>query len=184
MKYRTIIATVVAAAVVVGGTAYAATLRDVTARLGGQINDIFRISGELFVTKNLHVNGKIFTGKKVGAKDKAPVIVDDNMKVTGTLQTKGLTVLGTKRYSGTVTTSADGDFVSTMTYPTDCTLYPSYSHSVATHYKAVTVPEAKIAALPAIRVYYKVDANPTAPIPVTYSPSIYPNNNDSWISSG
>lgn len=98
------------------------------------------------MTKNLHVNGKIFTGKKAGTKDKTPVVVDDNMKVTGTLQTRGLTVSGTKRYSGTVTTSADGDFVSTMTYPTDCALFPAYSHTVATHYKAVTVPEAKVAA--------------------------------------
>jgi hypothetical protein len=164
MKYRIALLTAALAIFVVGGTVYAATTRDITTRIGGKIGELFKINGSFWVTKNAKIDGKLTVGK--------------------------LNVFGVKRYTGKIDTTLDGDFVSTLTYSYDCTLpaYATAPHTVATHYKALTVPEVKLATLPDIRVYYRT-ITPTAnailsPITSTYSPSNYPNGNDSWTSAG
>jgi hypothetical protein len=92
--------------------------------------------------------------------------------------------VGTKRYTGAIVTSEAGDFVSTMSYGYDCTnpSYANYQNTTATHFKTFNIPEVKTAGLPDVRVYYKYQAS-TTPIPVTYSPTLYPNENNVWIST-
>lgn len=157
MKLRTALIAATAAIFLVSSTAWAATERDVTARLAGKIGDLFKINGGLRVTKNAAIDGKLTVNKR--------------------------NVTGTKKYIGHFDTAANGDFVSTMTYPYDCTVpqYSVYTTTVATHYKRLSLAEIKTASMPDARLYYKVNV-PTAPIPATYSPSVYPNDNNVWAS--
>lgn len=195
MMHKRSIVLAVLASFFVGGTVMAVTQRDITARLGGKAGQVFKLVGTLVVKTlqvdtNLRVDGGIYRGTKAGAGDKKPVVINDDFLVRGDITGKKLTinslsVSGTKRYSGTFDTSATGDFVSTMSYSTvDCT-NPSYATSIqtsATHYKAITIPEVTLAALPDIRVFYRTQTSTNFnPASLVYTPSMYPNGNDNWL---
>lgn len=186
MHKRSIVLAILASFFVCG-TALAAQ-RDITSRLGGKANDIFKITGgflakTLQLSGNLRVDGKIYSGA-TGAGDTKPVIINDNLQVKGRITTNGLTVDGTKRYSGTFDTSLDGDFVSTLTFSSDCEgLSGTAQKTQVTHYKAITIPEITLSAIPDVRAFYRTQASTqfTAPPASSYSPTLLPNNNDNWV---
>jgi hypothetical protein len=187
MMQKRSIALTVLASFFVCGTALAAQ-RDITSRLGGKANDIFKITGgflakTLQLSGNLRVDGKIYSGA-TGASDTKPVVINDNLQVKGRITTNGLTVDGTKRYSGTFDTSLDGDFVSTLTFGYDCTVpaNATYMKTQAIHYKAITIPEVTLSSLPDVRMFYRTQTATLYGTPASsYTPTVFPNNNDNWV---
>lgn len=188
MHKRSIVLAVLASFFVCG-TALAAQ-RDITSRLGGKANDIFKITGgflakTLQLSGNLRVDGKIYSGS-AGATDSKPIIVNDNLQVVGGVTAASATIGGlpvstTKRYSGTIDITAAGDFQTTSITTTDCAdlSKATYTKTTVYHYKTIAVPEVNVTALPDIRVFLKMGNLSTTP---TYTPSQYPNNNDVWFS--
>jgi len=130
---------------------------------------------------NVRIDGRVYRGSTAGTSDDKPFIINDNAEISGTLEVNGKTVTGTKRYEGTIDTGNDGDFISTYDYDTDCTTPDSgtWAKQSHAHFKKITVTEASMDAPINIRVFYKPydDGN-------DYSPSIYPENNDVWVSAG
>jgi hypothetical protein len=159
MKYKKAI--LVAAAIIfcVGGVASASTVRDITTKVGGKVGELLKINGSFWVTKNVKIDGKLTVNKR--------------------------NVAGTKKYSGQFDTSATGDFVSTMTFGTDCSQPNSdaYGDTYALHYKKINIAEVKTSALPDIRLYYKYQPYADASFPGTYTPSRYPNSDSGWTTA-
>ncbi|MFA6043199.1 MAG: hypothetical protein WCV85_01730 [Patescibacteria group bacterium] len=184
-KRITIPVVIICAMFLTTGIALAAP-RDITSKIGGKANEVFKIVGGLItkslqVDGNIQVNGNIYRGKRAGAGDKNPLTVADDLKVTGTITSAGLNVPATKRYAGTIDIAAAGEVV-TESYTTgDCALLPvTYPKVQRFHWKKIAVPEAKVAAYPDIRMYVK--ASITAPV----APSVNPFTGvaDLWMPAG
>jgi hypothetical protein len=144
--------------------------RDITAKIGGKANEVFKIVGGLIVKSiqvdgNIQANGNIYRGKRAGAGDNNPLVIADDLTVTGSITSNKLPVSGTKWYTGTFDTTASGDVVIDSVGTTDCTTAPgTYMKSTHTHWKKIAVPEVKVATLPEIRMYIKPYFTPvTAP---------------------
>lgn len=169
-KNLTVPITIIASLIFTTGIALAAP-RDITTKIGGKANEMFKLVGGLLITKSLQVdgnvqaNGNIYRGKRAGAGDNKPLLVADDLTVTGSITSNKLPVSGTKRYTGTIDTSVSGDIVIDSIGSTDCTTAPgAYMKASHTHWKKIAVPEVKVAALPDIRMYIKPYFTPvTAP---------------------
>jgi hypothetical protein len=184
-KHITVPITIIASLIFTTGIALAAP-RDITTKLGGKANEVFKIVGGL-VTKSLQVdgniqaNGKIYRGKRAGEGDKNPLVIADDLTVTGAITSNKLPVTTTKRYNGTIDTSVSGDVVVDTVGSTDCTTMPgTFMKATHTHWKKIAIPEAKVAALPDIRMYVKPY------IAAVTAPSVNPFTSiaDLWIPAG
>ena len=156
----------------------------VTAFNGTIINNTTGANGsDLPVTfgDNVRIDGRVYRGSTAGTSDDKPFIINDNAEIAGTLEVDGRAVYGTKRYEGTIDTADDGDFISIYDYNTDCTVPDSdnWAKQSLAHFKKITVAEASMETPINIRVFYKPYDNGDF-----YSPSIYPENNDVWVSAG
>jgi hypothetical protein len=88
-KVISIVATVFFSVLIGSGLVYAATTRNITAKLGGATNDIFELSGglqanTLKVTGNSILNGAILNNSTTNGVDN-PLIFGDNVRIDGRL---------------------------------------------------------------------------------------------------
>lgn len=117
MKQTKLILGVAVLAAVFGvGIAHGAGVIDATKKLGGAVGGVFRLDGQmrmrsLFVRDDVQITGPIKNGTRtVGVKN--PVLVNDDLKVTGTI---------TGNLTGNVTGSVTGNTAGSVGFTTTAT---------------------------------------------------------------